>query len=943
MKAIPLVRIFLKKRPGSRMSRVRSGLPSVVILFFASLQISVPFSAHGANRDRAQVDDEIPFAIAVRGGVSLGSYEAGINWAIIKYMKALHRSGVAARSTHVQLKAVSGASAGSINSLLTAISWCIDDTRTQPTGIASNSLTSNLFHDSWLGVGFDELLPEPVDSDQRYRSDDGVLTRNAFNPAINGIKNILSKGLFRANCSVPVGLLVTRVDPVTMTVAGVEVQNQRFMVPVEFFTDTNGRAGFTMCDIDPRDPLLGNILVLPGRRAISRHCPYLIQTNDVIDTIEASSAFPLAFGRKQLRYCERDEQQDVVSGGMSQECPTGYRTVTADFVDGGLFDNIPLGAAKALAEPHAQSERTRKAWQRSARRYNYIYLDPTIRRPSRSSSTTDPTEPGEELDRLHATEPRTFGLKSQTGFLLGAIRTGRDYELYNVLRGGDWGNQVFSYAEKLVDVVLRQYPETPFATKQSNPDFLFSKTCNALFSSSIDLRNLPTRSQALSCVMSHAQALEAIYAGQAVAGRQINNVKTILRLRNTIIDWTARIATAAGETQLALSVQQVRDDKLGDRRILLSRRFSPLTGEMVFFFGAFADPDFRQYDYFAGVYDAVWGIANYICERRADAAACLPVQMHNIYDSLSIRENLRANTVFDYLVRREYPEAYANDPGWAWARERAPRQPDGNMRAIANSLFGKTLAREEWPYQAPKIGEFISRLTQEQYDTHRSSKFLKRVFTLKDGDQLSWYYPLTLRASNRLLLLEKRESKVHPDGKLPNVGLALGAFVTHSYVREEDFTFNNSTAPDYSWQAWLPNEIAVDARNGGLDVSWEPSVNIGNRGFALGLKLTPIQFNRYGGNEIWFSHADLFVAYRRRGIVSSFGAGPTLTYTWEEWSGHPRASVGASAYVGFLQDKLRITAGTLSYSGDTFPGDKIYLNFGLTDIPGIVYWLSKAM
>jgi len=904
-------------------------------LFFAVLLVLISWSAIAAQQP-PHPEDEIPFSLAVRGGVSLGSYEAGINWAIIRYMKALRRNSLARNIPYAELRSVSGASAGSINSLISAITWCGDDTRPQGLTIGNNTLTANLFHNSWMGVGFDQLLPEPVDSTKLYRPDDGVLSRNAFNPAINGTKQMLAEGVFRPNCRVPIGILVTRVEPVTMVVAGVEVHNQRFMVPLEFFTDDNGKAGFTMCDIDQRDPLLGNVLLLPGARAPTRHCPYLIKTDDVIDVIEASSAFPLAFGRKNLRFCSRTEPGKEEAGNGN--CPSGYQEQEADFVDGGLFDNIPLGAAKALGEPHAQSERTRTTWERSARRFNYIYLDPTIRRPS--AKKPDRKKEAEALDDDSGL-PRTFGIRSQTSFLLGAIETGRDYELYNVLRGGEWGKQVFGYAEKLVKLVQQRYPGTPVTISLPNNTSLISRKCRALFLAPFKLKRVSIRASAISCIASHAQALEMVYAGQPVAGRRSYSGDSILHLRNTLIGWIAKVARLANDSQLALSVEDTRADKLGDRRILLSRRFAPLTGEMIFSFGAFADPDFRQYDYYAGVYDAAWNMANYLCERRADAAECLPRRMGEIYKTLGVSGNHRANTVFMVLLQHEYPGAYSHDARWAWASRHSPAKPDANMIAIANSLFGKDLPREQWPYEAPKIGEFIARLTRQRYDTQHSSHFLKRVFTLRESDQLSWYYPLTMRASNRLLLLEQRESEHKKGGRLFNVGLAMGALVAHSYVREEERTLNKSTAPDNSWQAWLPYEIAVDARNGGLDVSWEPTISLSKK-TALSVKLTPVQFNRYGSNEIWFSHADLFLSYRRTGIFSSFGAGPSFTYTWADWPGYKRSSVGASAYVGLVQDKLRITVGALSSPGSSFPGDSYYINFGLTDIGGFAYWLSKA-
>src|SRR5882762_9082462 len=50
-------------------------------------------------------------AFIISGGVSLGSYEAGLTWAIVRYLRA---------SGGTDLAAVTGASAGGINALMAA-------------------------------------------------------------------------------------------------------------------------------------------------------------------------------------------------------------------------------------------------------------------------------------------------------------------------------------------------------------------------------------------------------------------------------------------------------------------------------------------------------------------------------------------------------------------------------------------------------------------------------------------------------------------------------------------------------------------------------------------------------------------------------------------------------------------------------------------------------
>ena len=105
--------------------------------------------------DEVRSADEQPYAMTISGGVSLGAYEAGLNWAVIELMRN-HTARQAPR-----LLGVTGASAGSINALLTAIRWC----ETRPTSTAEE----NLFARTWLPIGLDKLLPGRDDDVVRRR------------------------------------------------------------------------------------------------------------------------------------------------------------------------------------------------------------------------------------------------------------------------------------------------------------------------------------------------------------------------------------------------------------------------------------------------------------------------------------------------------------------------------------------------------------------------------------------------------------------------------------------------------------------------------------------------------------------------------------------------------------------------------------------------------
>ena len=58
--------------------------------------------------------------MVISGGVSLGAYESGYNWAMIKMLNKVRVNG---KLVEPDLRSVAGASAGSINALLSAMYW----------------------------------------------------------------------------------------------------------------------------------------------------------------------------------------------------------------------------------------------------------------------------------------------------------------------------------------------------------------------------------------------------------------------------------------------------------------------------------------------------------------------------------------------------------------------------------------------------------------------------------------------------------------------------------------------------------------------------------------------------------------------------------------------------------------------------------------------------
>jgi hypothetical protein len=104
--------------------------------------------------------------------------------------------------------------------------------------------------------------------------------------------------------------------------------------------------------------------------------------------------------------------------------------------------------------------------------------------------------------------------------------------------------------------------------------------------------------------------------------------------------------------------------------------------------------------------------------------------------------------------------------------------------------------------------------------------------------------------------------------------------------------------------------------------------------------MTPIQLthsNESRSDNLWFSQADFLISRRTHGALSAFGFGPSVHYTWDEWPNAKQTTFGAMMYIGFIEDKFRISIGMSSFA-DEFAGPNYYLNVGVNDVPGLVYW-----
>jgi predicted acylesterase/phospholipase RssA len=375
---------------------------------------------------------DIPLALVLSGGVSLGAYEAGLAWAIVRFSQGAPGEALAAGHGAPRLVAVTGASAGSINALLSAVQWCSEPA-------ADDDVDHNVFRDVWIPVGIDGLLPEDAAG---YERGDSLLSTRPLLEALDRFEGRLAaagKGRrLRPGCRLPVGLTVTRARAAEHDVAGLTVRTQRFALPWRLEVGADGAARVMTQPLgggEPRPDLLDAAHAGPddGDGAA-------LPWPQVAQGLLASAAFPVAFRPRELCDCSPrcPEARRVRTG--SCEGPRGRLTGLAcparspdgeplslcahPYVDGGIFDNTPVGLGVELTQAVFEPQPLQPV--------TYVYIDPDLRRLRPAAPDAVPP-PGHA-----ASGPAGQNLESAARLFGELVATSRTQDLSRTLRSGVW-------------------------------------------------------------------------------------------------------------------------------------------------------------------------------------------------------------------------------------------------------------------------------------------------------------------------------------------------------------------------------------------------------------------------------------------------------------------------------------------------------------------------
>jgi hypothetical protein len=170
------------------------------------------------------------------------------------------------------------------------------------------------------------------------------------------------------------------------------------------------------------DPSLGQLLVLADTAGPRWLKEREIHLASIFTAVEASSAYPIAFGPRTIRYFK---SADLLNCAMPKDGPWSCTapSVEAQFADGGVFDNNPLGLAyglhrclSAYSRDHRPTDR--EPICRDTTNVTILYIDPDARRDSAGG-----------LLPLRLDTGHVDGLSAVTGLLWNAVRSAREYEL----------------------------------------------------------------------------------------------------------------------------------------------------------------------------------------------------------------------------------------------------------------------------------------------------------------------------------------------------------------------------------------------------------------------------------------------------------------------------------------------------------------------------------
>jgi hypothetical protein len=397
-----------------------------------------------------------------------------------------------------------------------------------------------------------------------------------------------------------------------------------------------------------------------------------------------------------------------------------------------------------------------------------------------------------------------------------------------------------------------------------------------------------------------------------------------------------------------------------DRLLRVTDRGAPITGTLLSDFGAFFDLKFREYDYYVGVYDAVIVATQTLCSlkyfqqyQQQEFIQCQNDLAEKIYNAIGVNKDPRGRYIFARLTHWEFGKQdtlrFAYDP--------LPEE-DRDMRIIFDGLIQTLEAGEKSDTAKQGLffteNTFFQHLNNEGFEPTPTEDGSRPLLAQIIDDPANWPSELTRRATTRFVYLEQQAEAIYkarePDPLLrENSYTAFMGITAHSLqsvtYNYPDYDFAPSTAPqDWIWRNIIPYEAAVDLAGSDLIFTWQPTWSLTSKdllsiraslGFTGGIiESGDKSFERE-------NYGALGLGYSRRmnsRTVSSWGLTPTWYHRWDEPDIGKQDTAGGHVHLSFFKDRLRLGLGVRDFN-DT--SDTWFITIGLTDLPGLSYWLTR--
>ena len=907
-------------------------------------------------------------SFAISGGASKGAYEAGLIWGLIEITSRGEETGTWAlggEPRSIKIASIAGTSAGGINTVLAALIWSV---KPENEGGFANRIDDNILRDVWLTPDVNRLLPPEADS-PLYLPNDALLSRKDLVAVSRKLREKWRRpGSFHPDLRLPLGVTVTRVRPDMMSVSGIAVENQRFYIPFEMRTRSDGSATFFFNpDHYPRlnDPAM---ILMPWPKDGT---PYSVSDQQIEDALLTTSAFPTGFGRKRLLYCrqeafyageESDEttRQSAAGGTASQlVCPEGYELAEAEFADGGLFDNLPVGLARLLSESSSLHRKERLP-------VGYIYLDPGRQRyqprPPQEQRACEGENPPEACRQM------AFNFSSEVAVLGGAIGTARKFELFRELSGDHWRLNITELSRSLADLIDAQQldvtcqSELPYFDRQLRCSDRLRVVGRLLdiahaYRYAPIMEPLSPRSLLKARIATTCRPPSSDARRDNIAECMIDSVRLRKQLAAALVDASAA-AGAAGE-KLNEDIRRSAVSIDSDRVLYVPSRGGPVTGELLGDFGAFLDYKFREFDYYVGIYDAVVYVAHTQCarsfplhKRREAYLSCRDRLGKELYHLIGVADNPKGKYLFARMAEQEFGRTGA----LPFAYDPMPPE-DRDIRIIFEGLRkpAPADAEESDPLEGMVASEreFFEHLKAEGFEPTVAPDGEVSLLALIMDDPEYWTHELVKRATARLVYLEQQAEAIYrarePDPeKRESANTTImggGALVlrtaTYKYPR---FTFAPSTAPEHwFWRNVIPYEVAFDFLESDLQFFWQPTLSFKyfNAGIRFGVGFTGGVFTS-SADETRENYGTIGLDLTRNvplSVFSGWGITPAVYHQWKDPVVGDQTTFGLDVHANLLNNRVRISFGSRDIVNDA--EDTLFLTIGFADLPGLIFWLTR--